>query len=51
MKNILPIVILGHNRTMMTIENIKCMMAYIKPIDGCSLHFIIGSDRSEDGHV
>ena len=40
--------IVGHNRTRMTIENLKLLMQYIKYPN---IKFFIGSDRSRNGHI
>ena len=42
------IIIAGKNRTLMTIENIRCVMKHLKYDD---YEFIIGSDISEPGHI
>lgn len=46
--SIIPVVILGRDRTMMTIENIKAVLRHVKYP---SIRIIVGSDMSAPGHV
>jgi hypothetical protein len=44
----ITVVVIGKNRTLMTIECIKNIMQHLK---GAEFNIIVGSDRSEPGHV
>ena len=47
MKHI-SVIVVGHNRTLMTIECIKSVLQHLKHPD---FDIIVGSDRSDNGHV
>ena len=44
----ITVVVIGKNRTLMTIECIKNIMQHLK---GAEFNIIVGSDRSESGHI